>query len=110
MPRNFFEQLASHQFQLKPLSWSRFTFPPLSTQTTFEPFGALINPFNSAATGDAAAPSTTSLQWCIVHIIASNIVASGNDTTSSTKLRTTSKVYSPTLFTLSPSIPPSQRS
>src|SRR5262245_14180431 len=51
------------QFHFNPLSWSRFTLPPLSTQTTLDPAGAFTKPCNSAATGAAAAPSTTSLQW-----------------------------------------------
>src|SRR6476661_948314 len=92
------------QFHFNPLSWSRFTFPPLSTQTTFDPAGALISPCNSAATGAAAAPSTTSLQCDMTQIIASKISLSGSVTMSSTKRCTMEKLFSPTRFTRSPSM------
>ena len=51
--------------------------PPLSTQTTFEPGAALTSPLSSAATGAAAAPSTTSLQRDMIQITASKICSSG---------------------------------
>src|SRR5262249_32633928 len=50
------------QFHFRPFSCCRLTLPPLSTQTTLEPAGALISPLRTAATDAAAAPSTTSLQ------------------------------------------------
>src|SRR5687767_11432030 len=45
------------QFQLNPRSCSSPTFPPLSTQTTRVPGGAVTSRWSSAATGAAAAPS-----------------------------------------------------
>src|SRR5882672_9574345 len=92
------------QFHFRPLSWSRFTFPPLSTHATFDPAGALIRPCSNAATGAAAAPSTTSLQCDMIQSMASKISLSGNVTISSTKRCTTEKVFSPTRFTRRPSM------
>src|SRR6266699_890060 len=80
------------QFHFRFLICSRFTFPPLSTATTFDPAGALINPCNSAATGAAAAPSTTSLQCDMIQIMAAKISRSGSVTMSSTKRCTTENV------------------
>ena len=51
---------------------------------TFEPAGIFTSPCSNAATGAAAAPSSTSLQRSIVQIIASKISLSGSVTISST--------------------------
>ena len=58
--------LEDAQFQTWPRRRSRSTLPPLTTQTTVAPGSASIRPLRSAATGAAAAPSTTSLQRDIV--------------------------------------------
>ena len=63
---------------------SRLTLPPLRTQTTLEPRGTSISPFNSAPTGAAAAPSMTSLQRDITQSTASKISTSGKVTIWST--------------------------
>src|SRR3954451_9121648 len=92
------------QFHVSDRSWSRFTLPPESTTATREPGGSLINPCRSAATGAAAAPSTTSLQRSMIQIIASKISRSGRATISSTKRWTTEKLISPSRRTRSPSM------
>src|SRR5262249_46260973 len=72
------------QFQTCPRRRSRSTLPPLITATTVAPGSASIRPLSSAATGAAAAPSTTSLQRDIVQSSASKIRSSSSVTTFST--------------------------
>ena len=55
----------------------------------------MTRPWSRAATGAAAAPSTTSLQRSITQSIASKISRSGSATISSTKRCTTEKLISP---------------
>src|SRR5215475_14980795 len=92
------------QFHLRPFSCCRLMLPPLSTQTTLDPDGALISALSTAATDAAAAPSTTSLQCDIIQMTASKMSESGRATISSTNCLTASKVCSPTRFTFNPSM------
>src|SRR5262249_3495459 len=92
------------QFQLRPRSWSRLTLPPERTTATFAPAGRLTRPWSSAATGAAAAPSTTSLQRSITQLIASKISRSGSAHRAHTNRCTTGKLFSRTRRTRRPSM------
>ena len=61
------------QFQLRFASWSRSTFPPLRTQTTFEPSGMSTSPWRRAATG-AAGPGVGQQAFDLVERVGTSSV------------------------------------